>query len=133
MPLQTRSPKYILLPSVKTQNLSVDADAEANSNEAVQEKKARTLKEHREKWNSKYVPSVDVEANLRKFAKLCDTDCAQNFATVISWLGALGLFVGFLLFPSNLEEERIYVLLASLIILLFSVTFKVFHRNVECC
>ena len=98
---------------VKTQNLSVDADAEANSNKEVQE--------------------VDVEANLRKFAKLCDKDCAQNFATVISWLGALGLFVGFLLFPSNLEEERIYVLLASLIILLFSVTFKVFHRNVECC
>ena len=62
-----------------------------------------------------------------KYAVLHENDamsCVQNFATSIGWVGALGLFVGFLVFPANMEDLRFDVLLVSLLILVLSVVFK---------
>ena len=50
--------------------------------------------------------------------------CVQNFATSIGWVGAIGLFVGFLVFPADMEGLRFDVLLVSLLILVLSVVFK---------
>ena len=56
----------------------------------------------------------------------------QNLATVLSWVGAAGLFVGFLLFPFK-EEKRILFLLTSLLILLFFVILKLILHTVDKC
>ena len=56
----------------------------------------------------------------------------QNLATFLSWVGAAGLFVGFLLFPFK-EEKRILFLLTSLLILLFFVILKLILHTVDKC
>ena len=57
----------------------------------------------------------------------------QNLVTFLSWVGAAGLFVGFLIFPFK-EEKRILFLLTSLLILLFFVILKlILHTVDKCC
>ena len=58
--------------------------------------------------------------------------CVQNFVTIFSWVGAAGLFVGFLLFPSHIEG-RIHLLLASLMVLLSFVILKLILHTVDKC